>query len=279
MLRRLGPTHLLTGRAKVSGCCCLVGDDLGHRPMITEYPGLARRHVSGGDGLLDLLPSAMSGETDHGPNSGAGAAGLAGGVRICGGADRNASSGRRVSRQRSRAVTPVADRLGPLIALPLEPVPNRAAGIGSGEHGHDGGDPQLGQSVRMCGVVGRRIDREAALDGSGDEAPVLDGDRVITEDGLMGEGDRVLAAVGGDELLEESAVVCGPPRGSRLRRRCADTWGPGTDAQLRTWASGFSSLCSQRPRLGALLHVELDRKCFLGFARIPVTRKADVLLN
>src|SRR6202045_2549267 len=125
MLRRLGPTHLLIGRAKASGCCCLVGDDLGHRTMVGEYPGLARRHVSRRDGLLDLLPGAMSGETDHGvPNSGAGSAGLAGGVRIGGGADRNPSSSRRVSRQRGRAVTPIADCLGPLIALPLEPVPN-----------------------------------------------------------------------------------------------------------------------------------------------------------
>jgi hypothetical protein len=79
----------------------------------------------------------MSGKADHGiPNAGAGTAGLAGGVRIGGGADRDASSDRRVSRQRSRAVTPVADRLGPLIAPPLEPVPNRFARIGSGKHGH-----------------------------------------------------------------------------------------------------------------------------------------------
>src|SRR3984893_9344155 len=136
MLRRLGPTDLLIGRAKASGCCCLVGNDLGHRSVFGENPGLAGRDVAGRGGLLDLLPSAMSGETDHGvPNSGAGAAGLAGGVRIGGGADRDASSGRRVSWQRSRAVTPVADRLGPLIAPPLEPVPNRATSVGSGKHG------------------------------------------------------------------------------------------------------------------------------------------------
>jgi hypothetical protein len=81
MLRRLGPTHLLIGRAKASGCCCLVGDDLGHRPVVSEYPRLAGRYVAGGGGLLDLLPRAMSGETDYGiPNPGAGATGLAGGV-------------------------------------------------------------------------------------------------------------------------------------------------------------------------------------------------------
>src|SRR6266851_8522785 len=68
MLRRLGPTHLLMGRAKASGCCCLVGDDLGHRAMVGEYPWLARRHVSGRGGLLDHAPCAMSGETDDGPS-------------------------------------------------------------------------------------------------------------------------------------------------------------------------------------------------------------------
>ena len=207
MLRRLGPTHLLIGRAKASGCCCLVGDDLGHVAMLWECPQLARWHVAGRGGLLDLLPCAMSGETDHGiANSGAGSAGPAGGVRVSGGADRDAFSGRRVSRQRGRAVTPLADRLGPLIPLPLEPMANSAAGIGSGEHGHDGGDPQVGQPVRMCGAVGRKIDREPGLEGRGDQAPVLDSDRVVAEDGLVGKGDSVLANVGGDELLEEPTV-------------------------------------------------------------------------
>src|SRR5882724_6917173 len=99
MLQRLGPTHLLIGRAKASGCCCLVGDDLGHRPVIPEYPWLARRHVSGGGGLLDLLPGAMSREADHSiSNMGAGAAGLAGGIRVSSGRDRYPSSGWRVSR-------------------------------------------------------------------------------------------------------------------------------------------------------------------------------------
>jgi hypothetical protein len=50
--------------------------------VITEYLRLARRYVSGGNRLLDLLPGAMSGKTNHGiPNAGAGSAGLAGGVR------------------------------------------------------------------------------------------------------------------------------------------------------------------------------------------------------
>ena len=64
MLRRLGPTHLLIGRAKASGCCCLVGNDLSHRPVIPEYPRLAGRYVSGGNSLLDLLPCAVRRETD-----------------------------------------------------------------------------------------------------------------------------------------------------------------------------------------------------------------------
>src|SRR6267378_3636354 len=141
MLRRLGPTHLLIGRAKASGCYCLPGDDLGHVAMLWECPQLARWHVAGRGGLLDLLPCAMSWEADHGiPGVGTCAAGFAGRVRIGGGTDRDASSARCVPRQRGSAVTPVADRLGPLIAPSLEPVANRAARIGSGEHGHDGGD-------------------------------------------------------------------------------------------------------------------------------------------
>jgi Rieske [2Fe-2S] domain len=68
-----------------------------------------------------------------------------------------------------------------ILGTTFKPVANRAAGIGSGQHGHHGGDPQLGQPVRMCGVVGRKIDREAGLDGCGDQAPVLDSDRVVAE--------------------------------------------------------------------------------------------------
>jgi hypothetical protein len=92
-------------------------------------------------------------------------------------------------------------------------VPNRFACVGSGEHGYHGGYPQIGQSVRMCGVVGREIDREAGLDGRNDEAPVFDSDRIIAEDRLVGEGDRVFVGVGGDELVEERAVDLGPVTG------------------------------------------------------------------
>jgi hypothetical protein len=86
-------------------------------------------------------------------------------------------------------------------------VSNRAAGIGSGEHGHDGGDPQLGQPVRMGGGVGREVDCETGLDGRGDQAPVLDSDGVATKDGLVGEGDSVLASVGGERCCCSSLCI------------------------------------------------------------------------
>jgi hypothetical protein len=66
MLRRIGPTHLLIGRAKASGCCCFVGSDLGHRAMLWEGPGLAYGYIAGRGGLLDLLPCAVRREADHG---------------------------------------------------------------------------------------------------------------------------------------------------------------------------------------------------------------------
>ena len=84
-------------------------------------------------------------------------------------------------------------------------MPNCATRIGSGEHGHDGGDPQFGQPVRMRGVVGREIDREADLDRRTDEAPVLDSDSIVAEDGLMSEGDDVFAGIGGDNDLRAIA--------------------------------------------------------------------------
>jgi hypothetical protein len=108
--------------------------------------------------------------------------------------------------QRNRAIAPFADRLGPLIAPSLEPVPNCAARVGSGENGHNGGDPQFGQRIRMRGVIGRQVDREAGIDGRNDQAPVLDNDRVVAEGGLVGKGDDVLASVGGDELSKERTV-------------------------------------------------------------------------
>jgi hypothetical protein len=65
----------------------------------------------------------------------------------------------------------------------------------------------------VCGIVGRQIDREAGFDGRSDPAPVLDGNRIVAEDGLVGESDCVLAGVGGDELVEERAVDLGPVSG------------------------------------------------------------------
>jgi hypothetical protein len=151
-----------SGGVKASGCC-FFGDDLGHCPMFRECPAFSSWDVSGGRRGLDLPPSPVRRKTDHGiPNPGTGTAGLAGCVRICGRADRYSPSGGRIPRQRGRTITPFADRLGPLIAPSLEPVSNCAASIGSSEHGHDGGNPQLGQPVRMRGIVGREIDREAS---------------------------------------------------------------------------------------------------------------------
>ncbi len=211
MLQCLGPTHQQMGRAKASGCCCFFGDDLSHRPVITECPRLAGRYVSGGNSLLDFLRGAMSGEPDHSiPYAGAGAAGLAGGVRIGGGADRDASSGWCVPRQRSRAVTPVSDRLGPLIPLPLEPVANRAAGISSGEHGHDGGDPQVGQPVRMRGGVGRKIDREPGLDARGDQAPVSTATGSSPRTGLWTKAMAFLPVLAATSSWKSSSSICGP---------------------------------------------------------------------
>jgi hypothetical protein len=127
-------------------------------------------------------------------------------------------------------------------------VPNGAARVGSGEHGHDGGDPQVGQPVRVCGVVGRKIDREPGLEGRGDQAPVLDSDGVVAEEGLVGKGDGVLAAVGGDELLEEPTVN---PRAISRQVTCLgiapQTAGPkrcDTRAELRpgpaSWTAGYA---------------------------------------
>ena len=78
--------------------------------------------------------------------------------------------------------------------------------VGSGQHGYDGCNTQFGQPIRMSGVIGRQVDLEPGLDGRSDKAPVFDGDRIVAEDGLVGEGDCVLAGVGGDELVEERAV-------------------------------------------------------------------------
>ena len=58
----------------------------------------------------------------------------------------------------------------------------------------------------MRGVVGRQVDREPGLDGRSDQAPVLVSGRILAEHGLVGEGDDVLAGIGGDELFEECTV-------------------------------------------------------------------------
>jgi hypothetical protein len=44
-------------------------------------------------------------------------------------------------------------------------MPDCAARIGAGKHGHDRGYAQFGQLIRMRGVIGRQVDREAGLDG------------------------------------------------------------------------------------------------------------------
>ncbi len=156
----------------------------------------------------------MCREADHGiTGTGAGAAALAGGVGVGGRADRYASSGRRVPGQEGGAVAPFTDRLGPLVAPPFEPMPKRLAGVGSGEHGDDRGDAQIGQRIRLRGVVGREVDREPGLDGGEDQPPVLDGDGSVAEDRLVGEGDDGLGGVGGDELVEQLAVDLGAVAG------------------------------------------------------------------
>jgi hypothetical protein len=68
---------------------------------------------------LDSPPGTMCWEADHGiPNMSAGAAGLAG--RVGRGADRYASPGGCAARQRRGTVTPLTDRLGPLVAPSLK---------------------------------------------------------------------------------------------------------------------------------------------------------------
>ena len=80
-------------------------------------------------------------------------------------------------------------------------MPNRFARVGSGENGHDRGDPQFGQPVRMRGVVGRQVDREPGFDSLCDDALVRDYDQLVAFDGLVRERDDIPAGVGGDELF------------------------------------------------------------------------------
>src|SRR5215813_9899028 len=69
----------------------------------------------------------------------------------------------------------------------------------------------------MRGVIGREVDRETGPYRCGNQAPVVDGDRIVTENGLVGEGDGVLTGVGGNELLEERTVDLGAISGEVAR--------------------------------------------------------------
>ena len=118
MFWRLDPPDPQIWRVKASGCCRLFGDNLGHRPVVPERPAFSNWDVSGGHRGFDFSPSAVRGETDHSiPNPGAGAAALACRVRIRRRADRNPSSGRRVPRQRSRAITPVVTAVAGWVSM------------------------------------------------------------------------------------------------------------------------------------------------------------------
>ena len=168
--------------------------------MVREGPAFPSRDVSGSHRGLDLPPGAVGGKAYHGiPNPCAGAAGLAGRVGLRRRTDRNSPSGRRTPRQRRRAVTPFADRLGPFIRPPFEPVPNGAARVGSGEHGHNGGDPQLGQPIRMRGVVGRQVEREAGLDGV----------ERRSASGLFDDGFAPISVIAPAPRRREGSTVCG----------------------------------------------------------------------
>ena len=124
---------------------CFVRDHLCHSAMLGENPRLSCGDITSSRCGFDLPPGTMSGKANHGvSHSGTGATSLAGRVGIGRRADRNPPSSGRISRQRSRALSPFADRLGPLVPLPLKPVPNSAACIISAKHGHDGGYAQFG---------------------------------------------------------------------------------------------------------------------------------------
>jgi hypothetical protein len=121
--------------------------------------------ISGSHRGLDLTPSTMGQESDHGTSKlRAGPAGLAGRDGVCRRADRNSPSGGGMPGQAGSAITPLADRLGPLIVPPLEPVSVRFPGVSSGEHGHDRGDPQFGRLIHVRGVIGREPARSLSRD-------------------------------------------------------------------------------------------------------------------
>ena len=112
--------------------------------------------------------------------------------------------------QRNRAIAPFADRLRPLIRPPLEPVPDRATCVGAGEHGHDRGDAQLGQPIRMRGVIGRQVDREPGFHGRGDEVAILDSDKVVAEHGLMVKAMTFLPVLAATSSSRSVPSICGP---------------------------------------------------------------------
>ena len=126
--------------------------------MVLENPALSSRDISSSDRGPDLSPSAMSGKAYHGiPHQGAGAAAPAGRVRVRRRADRYSPSARRVPRQRSRPVTPLADRLAPFIASSLEPVTNCPTRIGAGEHGHKRGAIPSSANLSACAGLSARL--------------------------------------------------------------------------------------------------------------------------
>ena len=126
--------------------------------MVLENPALSSWDISSSDRGPDLSPSAMSGKAYHGiPHQGAGAAAPAGRVRVRRRADRYSPSARRVPRQRSRPVTPLADRLAPFIASSLEPVTNCPTRIGAGEHGHKRGAIPSSANLSACAGLSARL--------------------------------------------------------------------------------------------------------------------------
>src|SRR5271163_1413076 len=179
--------------------------------MVAESPACSSWDISGGRRGLDLPPGAMSGKAYHGiPNPGAGAAALTRRVRVRRRADRYSPSGRRVPRQRNLAITPFADRFGPLVPPPLEPVSVRFPGISSGENGHNRGDPQFGQPIRMRGVVGRQVDREAGLDSRNDQAPFSTATESSPRTGLWVKAMTFLPVLAATSSSKSVPSISGP---------------------------------------------------------------------
>ena len=181
--------------------------------MFRECPAFSSWDISRGRRGFDLSPSAMGRKADHGiPNAGTGAAALAGRVGICRRADRYSPSGRRMPRQRSRAVAPFADRLGPLIPPSLEPVPDSAARIEARASTVTTGAIPNSASLSACaGLSADRLIVNPALMAVSDQAPVLDSDRVVAKDGLVREGDGTFLPVLATTSSRRSVPsICGP---------------------------------------------------------------------